>query len=258
MHESPVRLRYASTYQAPQGRDYPAHAHPAWEVIYYRTGNIRCRVEDAVFETQPGMLLLIPPGTLHADEAVTAYSQIFLRVTAPADRGWPRTCFDDSERVWGTLCGGIEQEWRRRERPLRDEMLHLLASELDLRLRRASGSASPLLRDPFEPLVRSAEEILETRYALPITLAEVAREVGASPGRLRLHFLRLRGRTPQTALQDVRLRHALDLIRGSSLTLEAIAGLCGYYSASHLSRYVRRETGRSPGALRQPDAAPDD
>ena len=91
---------------------------------------------------------------------------------------------------------------------------------------------------------------MESRYAQSISVEEVAQHVGMSPSRLRAHFVRLRGRSPQATLQAIRLRQATDLIRHSSLKLEAIADLCGYHSASHLSRYIRRETGKSPGRLR--------
>jgi transcriptional regulator GlxA family with amidase domain len=52
-------------------------------------------------------------------------------------------------------------------------------------------------------------------------------------------------------LQAVRARRAISLLHNSTLTLEAIASMCGYDSASHLSRMVKRSTGKSPGTLRR-------
>jgi transcriptional regulator GlxA family with amidase domain len=51
-------------------------------------------------------------------------------------------------------------------------------------------------------------------------------------------------------LQAIRVQHALGIIRNSNLSLETVAHACGYDSASHLSRHVKRVTGQSPGALR--------
>lgn len=246
LHDSSVRLRFVGTYWAAQGRHYPPHSHSTWELIYYQSGRIECVVEGRPNLTQPGMVLLIPPGAVHEDRAHTAYSQIFLRIAAPKDQPWPKVCYDDNDGSWESLCRTIEHEWRD-ENPYRSEMLTLLGQQLDLRLRHAAPSR---VNDPWEQLVRSAENLMESGYAQSLSIEQICREVGTSPSRLRAHFVRLRGRSPQASLQAIRLRHATDLIRHSTLKLEAIADLCGYHSASHLSRYVRRETGKSPGKLR--------
>ena len=47
------------------------------------------------------------------------------------------------------------------------------------------------------------------------------------------------------------MRRAVSLLHSSTLTLEAIASMCAYDSASHLSRMVKRAAGKSPGALRR-------
>ena len=41
------------------------------------------------------------------------------------------------------------------------------------------------------------------------------------------------------------MRHALGLLRGSTLPLESVARQCGYDSASHLSRSVKAATGKT-------------
>jgi AraC-like DNA-binding protein len=246
LHESTVRLKFVGTYYASEGKHYPPHSHSTWELIYYRTGRIECVVDGASNITQPGMVLLIPPGAIHEDRALSGYSQIFIRITALKDQPWPRVCYDDTDGSWETLCRTIEHEWRN-ESQYRPEMLNLLAHQLDLRLRHAAPEG---LNDPWEETVRAAESLMEAKYSQALSVEEVAMQVGMSPSRLRAHFVRLRGRSPQATLQAIRLRQATDLIRHSSLKLEAIADLCGYHSASHLSRYVRRETGKSPGRLR--------
>ena len=56
---------------------------------------------------------------------------------------------------------------------------------------------------------------------------------------------------PRAHLAALRLRFALGQLRTSTLTLESVARLAGYSSASHLSRHVRSATGVSPGELRR-------
>jgi AraC-like DNA-binding protein len=250
---TPLTLCAAGAYQAPRGRDFPRHAHDTWELVYYRDGNILCPLGDAVYEGLPGVLLLTPPHTPHAEVARTAYSNYFLVVDAPADAPWPLRCYDDADGSLERVCAALVREWSTPadEAPAdRDALVALLLAELDLRLRRARAQADLL---PAEALVRRAERLIAERAtARPAPkIGDIAREVGVAPSTLRALFAERRGGTPRAHLRRSRLRHALALLRGSTLTLDAVAGLCGYDSASHLSRDVKRETGESPGALRQ-------
>jgi transcriptional regulator GlxA family with amidase domain len=126
-------------------------------------------------------------------------------------------------------------------------MLSLLLGQIDILLRRAYVQRR---LSPRERLVRDAERWLEERFAERVVLKDLASEVGVSPSYLSAQFMRLRGRTPMAYLQELRVQHALMLVRNSNLGLETIASLCGYDSASHLSRHVKRATGKSPGSFR--------
>jgi AraC-like DNA-binding protein len=129
----------------------------------------------------------------------------------------------------------------------REEMTALLLEQLDILLRRAREQVH---LSEIERLVGEAERLLQRRSSGPVTIQQIAGELGVSSSSLRAQFVRLRGQTPSAHLQSVRVQHALALLRNSSAPLQAIAHACGYDSASHLSRHVKRATGTSPGALR--------
>ena len=250
MHETPpggLRVLGAGAHDARQGQDFPPHQHPTWEITYYRVGRIRCAMGAAVYDVAPGAVLINPPAMVHAERADTAYANYFVVVDAPADHPWPWRCQDDAERSLGRLCGALVREWIGCS-PDRDRILAALLTQLDIHLRRAHER--PLLA-PAERLVRDAERLIEERFAGAPRIADIARELGVSPSALRAHFARLRGRTPRDHLRDVRVRYARALLHTSDLPLDAIAALRGYDSASHLSRHVKRTTGKSPGRLRQ-------
>lgn len=243
---SPLRIENAGLYQAAPGRDYPPHRHQTWEIVYYRAGAIESVVGDEVHPGQPAVLLAIPPRVVHSERARTAYANVWIQIDAPAGQPWPRVCYDDEHATLGRVCDALVREWQGRA-PGRDEMIDLLLDQLDILLRRADQQAQ---LPEGERLVREAERLLQERSSRPIRINQIAHEVGVSPSLLRAQFVRLRGRTPMAHLQAVRVQHALALIRNSNAPLEAIAGACGYDSASHLSRHVKRATGKSPGALR--------
>jgi len=250
MHETPPdgpRVLSVGAYEASQGQHFPPHQHPTWEITYYRAGRIRCVMGADVYDVDPGAVLVNPPATVHAEWADTAYANYYVVVAAPVDHPWPRRCHDDDERTLGHLCGALAREWGGCA-PERDRMLAALLTQLDVRLRRAHER--PLLASA-ERLVCDAERLIEQRFSGAIRIADIAHELGASPSALRAHFARLRGHTPRAHLQAIRVRHARALLRTSDLPLDAVAALCGYDSASHLSRHVKRTTGKSPGMLRQ-------
>lgn len=243
---SPLTVLGVGAHEAPAGKDFPPHRHHCWELVYYRRGYIQAPVGDECYEVEPGMLLLTPPNTVHAEYARTAYANFFLTVDAPAEQPWARVCRDDSGGTLAYLFAALTREWQ----SVSDErarMLALLLEQLDIFLRR---TRLPAPQSEPERLVQQMEQLIQERSAGPLCLRDLSREVGASPSLLRRHFVCLRGQPPRAYLQAVRVRHALALIRSSTLTLETVADLCGYDSASHLSRCIKCATGQSPGKLR--------
>lgn len=247
LHKSPHPLfsfTNAGEWSARKGADFPAHKHTFWELVYYRSGSISVSVENEWFDVSPRMVLITPPQTFHSEIARTAYSNFFIGIDAPPDFPWPRVCFDSDDHEFEKVCGAIVNEWRS-ARPHREAMLSLLLSQLTILLQRHADQVSPA-----ETLVRKAEQIIARSFAARPLIEDIARETGTSVSSLRAHFSRLRKRSPLEHLQAIRAEHALTLLRTSNLTLDAVAEMSGYHSASHLSRHVKYATSISPGKFR--------
>ncbi len=241
-----IVLTAANTSAARRHQDFPSHYHDVWELIYYRTGHIECVVAGTVFRTRPGMLLVIPPGATHYDRALTAYSQIYVHVRGGAAAVWSQVHFDDPEHTLAALFAGLVQEWRGRFAD-RAELLAVLLRQLELKLGRRPDPPEP---GAAERLVRHAENILAEQLGSPLTVKELAAALGVSTSTLRAQFVRSRGYPPKAYLQQKRRERALELIGSSNLSLGAVAELCGFDSASHLSRSIKQATGRTPGSFR--------
>jgi AraC-like DNA-binding protein len=244
--DSPLRLDFAGEYEAPKGKNFPLHKHPYWEMIYFRTGNIQCQIGNDFYDICPGTMLIIPPGFTHGDIALTAYSNFYLSIDDTMDRPWPRLCRDNAESTFGSLCERIVAEFACKL-PEYEKMVYFLLGQLDIQLLRYSYRHR---QHSAERVVYEAEQIVNQRFTTSLTIEAIAREIGVSPAYLRANFKRLRGVTLMSTLQTFRIQRALALISQTDLSLENIAQMSGYDSASHMSRYIKRSTGKSPGAFR--------
>ncbi|GCE13037.1 helix-turn-helix domain-containing protein [Tengunoibacter tsumagoiensis] len=241
-----LQLVNAGPYEAAQGQDFPLHSHTEWEIVCYRSGTIQVVLGPDNYDVVPGMLVLTPPGIAHAEYAHTAYSNYYLGINAPTNQPWPRVCMDDAEQTLTHLCRWLVREWHSHHAD-RSDLLSLLLQQLDLLLQR-TASAPPL--SISEKLAAEAERYMQERYHHPLTIGEIASALGISSATLRKHVVQARGCAPIVFLQRLRARHACELLQTSDLTLETIARLCGYDSASHLSRHLKKITGKTPGAWR--------
>lgn len=113
----------------------------------------------------------------------------------------------------------------------------------------ASGSRS----NHAELLARldRATDYLLSCFAEPLTLDDLAAVARLS----KYHFVRLfrqvQGCTPMDFLAEVRVRHALQLLKDRRLSLDEVAQRCGFGSRQTLFRQLRRRCGGSGERLRQ-------
>jgi AraC-like DNA-binding protein len=250
MHNRPIRGVFADSSVA--CGHYRSHHHPFWEIIYLRTGSVKISQGSTVFDMRPGMVLLHPPFVDHEDDSSSEYSLFYVQVDAPADAPWPRIAIDDSYQSMGRICEATCREWKGR-RPLREEMIASLTQQLDLLLRRIKMSE---LHSREERMVAAAKRILEDRFNMPITAAELASELGVSRSLLYAQFTAATGQTPKAYVLRRRLEQALAMLRHTNFTLETIAEATGFYSSSHLARHIKASTHQSPGAIRKLSMAP--
>lgn len=96
------------------------------------------------------------------------------------------------------------------------------------------------------PQLRLARAYLETRYAEPITLALLSRQVGWSVPHLSQRFRRAFGAAPIDYLIRIRLAQAHLLIRDRGLGVAAAAAAVGYADYHHFTKLYRRRYGHPP------------
>jgi AraC-like DNA-binding protein len=111
----------------------------------------------------------------------------------------------------------------------------LLGIRCNSRLRRTSAD-----------VIDRARVQLAARFAEPLSLGELAREVGVSPAYLSRAFRAATGQTLHMFREELRLRRSLDLLPDSRRDFTRVALDLGYSSHSHFSSRFRRYFGITP------------
>jgi AraC-like DNA-binding protein len=99
--------------------------------------------------------------------------------------------------------------------------------------------------------VEPALRVVEERFRSPLTLSKVARTLSVTPGHLTETVRRRTGRPLGHWILERRMEEARSLLGGTTLTVSAISGQCGFSELNHFSRQFRRHHGISPQAWRR-------
>lgn len=106
-----------------------------------------------------------------------------------------------------------------------------------------------------QALYDEAVAIIERDYPRPIDLNTVAAEIATSRRQLQRAFLEV-GRTSfRTRLAQVRMHHALELLRAGELPVRQVAHNVGYRQPAQFAKTFRRHHGASPSSVKQSNAA---
>lgn len=238
------RVLRGDFFDAEKGQDSPLHSHTCWEWVYFYSGSNPCLHDGEVIHMTPGTFWLTPPGIYHQLFAETAWSIIFILVQGPPDAVMPKVIQDDDIGSLAELCKIIVHETR-------NDMLHSesvlqhLTNTLLLHVDRAHRTA-PLTKNAT--LIRNAKILWEDHPLLSVE--EVAKRLGISVASLRQIFHLEAKMPPINFRNNLRTERATRLLSTSTMKLDAVAELCGFDSASHLSRHIKTATGHTPGKLR--------
>jgi AraC family transcriptional regulator len=114
----------------------------------------------------------------------------------------------------------------------------------------SAGSVPAQDRDGTAALVRDVHALVAARYCEPLSLQQIAQQVGSSAFRLCRVFRRATGWTIHSWLTELRLRASLQLIPDSPGELTGIAMQLGFSSHPHFTASFRARFGITPSQFR--------
>jgi AraC-like DNA-binding protein len=151
--------------------------------------------------------------------------------------------------TWDAAIGSIETELASRLEGYRQAALaHLSLLLIDLA--RLASDVVGDLRHSGEPVLAEVFAVIERRHAESLSLRDVAREVGMTPGHLTTIVRRRTGRTVQEWIIDRRMAQSRRLLADTDLPIQEVARRVGISDPGYFSRLFRRTHGISPRSWR--------
>ncbi|HJT92579.1 MAG TPA: AraC family transcriptional regulator [Mycobacterium sp.] len=158
-----------------------------------------------------------------------------LQLEVPAER----------QPVWDTVIDSIETELAGRQEGYRQAALAQLTLLL-IDVARLAGDVVGDLKRSGEPLLAEVFTVIDRRLGQPLSLRDVAHELGMTPGHLTTVVRRRTGRTVQEWIIERRMAEARSLLSGSDMPVAEVARRVGMSDPGYFSRLFRRTHGASP------------
>ena len=155
----------------------------------------------------------------------------------------------DRRLVWENAIRSIETELSAGLEGYRQAALAHLTLLL-IELARLARDAVADLRRSGEPLLAEVFAVIERRHAEPLSLRDVAQEVGMTPGHLTTVVRRRTGRTVQEWIIERRMAEARGLLDETDLPIAEVARRVGVRDPGYFSRLFSRTHGASPRTWR--------
>jgi AraC-like DNA-binding protein len=152
---------------------------------------------------------------------------------------------EERQPVWASVIESIETELAGRQEGYRQAALAQLTLLL-IDVARLAGDVVGDLRRSGEPLLAEVFTVIDRRLGEPLSLRDVAHELGMTPGHLTTVVRRRTGRTVQEWIIERRMAEARSLLSDTELPVGEIARRVGMSDPGYFSRLFRRTHGTSP------------
>jgi AraC family transcriptional regulator len=233
---------------APPGQRYPktdAHAHHVVQVTLALSGRVDF---DGAAESAGGEVIAIAPDSPHAFEGTGLVAHLFVDSDGQPGRELVRRLFSNGPiasipaRQLGDLPARLRAGFEDPHRS--DDDLRALGRNLVAQL-----TGQGIAAQAPDPRIAKAIAWLTARVDQTVSLSDVAKLIGLSPGRTRHLFVEQTGLPFRTYLLWLRLVRAVESFAGGASLTEAAHG-AGFADSAHLSRTFRRMFGIAAASLR--------
>ncbi len=236
-----------------QRRSFPVHSHEEYVIGVVTRGRERLSVRGAGVVAGPGDLILVEPEEPHSNEALDAEGleyRVFYVPRAMVAEAFGEVRFGENVlpgKRLGRRWAALHRRMMSGAQDLETEghFFALLGEILEL-----AGGLERTARPPEQAKVAAARALLDERFAEPVSLSDLAANVGLSPFHLLRSFRDQVGITPGAYQIQLRVLEARRRLRDGAGIADTATDL-GFADQSHLTRHFQRIIGTSPGRYSQ-------
>lgn len=243
-------LAEVSASEYPSGLRQPRHGHDAAYFTLVMQGAYGERVGRTSTDARSGRFIFHPAGEEHAVDFRAPCTRVVRLLPLPAMLSDARLLGLDLSLPVPRLASA-QLLMRRVVREATSEsvdaplVVDALASELLVVLANdGEGTTRASLA-----CAAHARAMIDAEPTRAHTLAELASAAGCHPMTLSRAFRRAHGCSVGTYARRTRLRHACALLAARAMPISMVAATCGFADQAHLTRSLRRATGRTPGEI---------
>jgi YesN/AraC family two-component response regulator len=102
----------------------------------------------------------------------------------------------------------------------------------------------------YSAVVRNVINTVDFSLQEPLSLASLSKQFNISPNYLSGLFKKETGQTLTDYINTKRMRHAVSLLRSSSVYIQEVAAQCGFLDVNYFTRLFKRQYGMSPREYR--------
>lgn len=256
------KTHWTSVYNMPA-----LHSHHNYEMYFLVSGSRRYFIDDAIYDIEPGNLILIPKTVLHktlapsrgSHERYVVYfddnsiSSLIETVGQDAfDRLIQSHCLNLTETASQAISHTLDAMYNEIIFP--DNYSGLMLSELlnsILILALRSGTPKAPVSEKNISKMQEIVHYINENLASPLSLREIASIAHMEATYFSKCFKAAVGEGFQEYLTKVRLRKAEQLLEHSRLSVSSIAEACGFSTSNYFGDVFRQRHGSSPSQYRK-------
>ena len=249
----PIKVQNGGLFISRGVGSHPARQLHSWEIIFVEKGTLTIRENNKVFSVNAGESLLLWPQRLHVGIGLFPSDLKFywLHFEVTSGEGDALLSIPQHMRVNDPqyIISLFRQFLREQENIHRSMALELI---LLLILQQISAAASEQPVDsPGNALAWKAQQIIHTRFHLPISASTLAKELHCNADYLGRVFRSAFRLTLTEALHRQRVRAAEKLLISDSLSLTEVAIKCGFNDVGYFRKIFRKHTSLTPAAWKR-------
>lgn len=221
----------------------------SYVLFYIKSGKMRIQYEGKAHEASTGDVVFLDLRKEHSYQALSELNVLQFMVNGGTVAAYfeylnasNRPVFSGNSRI-SFLFSSLQSELASGTGD--DHLISLLVSEIFCVLVQTKSQV-------VSETTKQAMDYMDSHFAEPLTLDEVADHAALSKYYFSRLFHRETGYSPMEYLNRVRLRHAMHRLTSTTKSVESIACDCGFSSSTVFIRAFKRETGGiTPDRFRQ-------